>query len=416
MFNTRALSTAQNSLLNTIGSIFYCMCQWLITLIVVRFSSNYENAGILQLVISITNIFYVISCFNLRTYQISDLHNECSASEYLGLRLITCLVSVFLCVAYSIVFGYKDELLICIIIYVLFKQVESLSDYFQAVQQIHSNLRYTCYSFVVRGVVSVLAFGLVLKLTDSVAMAITAMSVSTFLIVLAFDYPVTNKFEKIYVTFNLKKSFSLLLKCLPSVLSTVVFVCIVTIPRQYLEKHLGANIFGAYATIATPIVFVQLLSTSIFTPLLSDIANLVDQQKKKELSILLIKILICLVGFTLIVLLAGKLIGTWCYCLIYGQSIREYCYLMYPIIVSAGLYAFAWLLMNTLIVMRRMISVFFCSTVALAISILTMKSFVESLYINGLTISIIAGYLLFIVLSMMVVFFGLEKKVANESN
>ena len=86
------LSIFENMIWNTIGSFTYLVCQWLLTLIVVRISSDMENAGNLALAISITNIFFSLANFNVRPYLVSDLKNKyihgmyCH-SEFLGQKV-----------------------------------------------------------------------------------------------------------------------------------------------------------------------------------------------------------------------------------------------------------------------------------------------------------------------------------------
>ena len=45
----RELSLKANVLWNSIGSMFYLGCQWLITVLVVRLSSGFDAAGLLSL-------------------------------------------------------------------------------------------------------------------------------------------------------------------------------------------------------------------------------------------------------------------------------------------------------------------------------------------------------------------------------
>ena len=58
MKKIKKLTVFENLIWNTIGSFTYLICQWLLTLIVVRASTGFENAGNLALAISITNIFF----------------------------------------------------------------------------------------------------------------------------------------------------------------------------------------------------------------------------------------------------------------------------------------------------------------------------------------------------------------------
>lgn len=53
----KQLSVKQNMLWNTAGSMVYLVCQWLITVFVVRLSDGYDAAGVLALGMAVSNIF-----------------------------------------------------------------------------------------------------------------------------------------------------------------------------------------------------------------------------------------------------------------------------------------------------------------------------------------------------------------------
>ena len=70
------LSLKSNMIWNSIGSLTYFGCQWLITILVVRMSDSFEAAGTLSLAMSIANIFTPFALFRMRAYQVSDLSGE----------------------------------------------------------------------------------------------------------------------------------------------------------------------------------------------------------------------------------------------------------------------------------------------------------------------------------------------------
>ena len=63
---------------NTFGTFFYFLCQYLLTILVVRLGS-FNDAGIFSIVLSITNVFYCISIYGVRNYQVADIENRFSA-------------------------------------------------------------------------------------------------------------------------------------------------------------------------------------------------------------------------------------------------------------------------------------------------------------------------------------------------
>ena len=80
------LSIKKNMAWNSIGSMFYLGCQWIITILVVRLSSDYTAAGTLALGMAIANIFNPIGYYKIRTLQVSDLSNAYSSCDYIGFR------------------------------------------------------------------------------------------------------------------------------------------------------------------------------------------------------------------------------------------------------------------------------------------------------------------------------------------
>ena len=71
----KKLSIQSSIVWNSVGSIFYLGCQWLITVLVVRLS-GVDEAGVLSLAMSVCNIWYCLSVYGMRNFQISDTENK----------------------------------------------------------------------------------------------------------------------------------------------------------------------------------------------------------------------------------------------------------------------------------------------------------------------------------------------------
>ena len=67
----------------------YLACQWLVTVLVVRLSAGYDDAGLLSLAMSVVGIFGTFANYKMGTYQISDIRRENDLAEYLGFRCLT---------------------------------------------------------------------------------------------------------------------------------------------------------------------------------------------------------------------------------------------------------------------------------------------------------------------------------------
>ena len=81
-------SVQQNMIYNTFGTLVYYFCQWVITVLIVRMS-GLEDAGILNLAMSVTAAPAIVGLFNIRSYQVSDLKGQYSDQVYIKSRLYT---------------------------------------------------------------------------------------------------------------------------------------------------------------------------------------------------------------------------------------------------------------------------------------------------------------------------------------
>ena len=87
---------------NTVGSVFYQGCLWLMTVLVVRLSSDYQNSGCLAFAMSVGNIYTALGTYTVRTFQVADVDDKYSASNYVGFRLITVFGALAICGTYGL--------------------------------------------------------------------------------------------------------------------------------------------------------------------------------------------------------------------------------------------------------------------------------------------------------------------------
>ena len=98
-----------NILWNTSGTVFYQGCLWLMTVLVARMSSDYQNAGMLAFAMSVGNIYTAIGTFTMRTFQVSDIAEKYSSSNYIAFRIFTVGLGFILCAIYGIIVSPSIE-------------------------------------------------------------------------------------------------------------------------------------------------------------------------------------------------------------------------------------------------------------------------------------------------------------------
>ncbi len=346
------LSVKANMLWNSLGSMTYLACQWLITIVVVRLSSGYEDAGLLSLTMSVVGIFGTFANYKMGTYQISDISRENTLGEYMGFRCLTLAGSFVACMAYAWL-TCASYALITVALFYCFKAVGLIIDILHGEDQINRRMDYIGKSFMLQGVLTLAAFTVVYVLTQDLNIAIVAMLVAAIGVLVLFDIPHCHRFTRVIVSLSAKKALFFLRTSLPAVIASVAASAIFTIPKQYLAVVSGDAALGIYASVAAPALVIQMGAQYLYGPLLDIFPRLFFEGDSKGFVKLLGKTVLGIIGVTVVCALILELIGGWALELLFGGSIVPYVYLLQPIILSTAATAFLWFFGDLLITLRH---------------------------------------------------------------
>lgn len=336
-------SVQQNMLFNTVGSLIYYICQWLMTVIIVRIS-GYEDSGILSIAMSVTAAPAIVGMFNIRSYQVSDMNGQYSDKTYIRSRMYTNLLSYIVCTLMVLMNGYNQYKAAVILVFMLFKVTEGFADVYYGIEQKWNRMDYAGISLTIRGIGSIAIFIGVLMITKNLLICILLMSIFSIAVVLLYDRRIVHKQSKEEEQKGLdeegkKEVWSLLLTCLP--LAVVAFLnnLSINIPKIYLEKFFDSEVMGYYSSVASPTVVIQLAATTIFAPLVPLLTLEYNQKNKSSFLAIVRKFALLVLGLSVVVLIGSKLLAHWGLVLLFGKSIEPYVYLFVPIIVISILIA-----------------------------------------------------------------------------
>ena len=386
-----ALSLKQNMLWNSVGSIVYLACQWLLTVVVVRLSTDYSAAGLLSLAMSIGNIFTPFAIYKMRTIQVSDVEHKYSAGQYMGFRFLTVFLAFSGCMVYAAL-TCQPSALLPIALYIAYKAVDIIIDVMHGVDQQHMRMDYIGKSQILRGLLTLVAFTVSMALTSNLELSLCLMIAVTLPAAFFYDRPKAGQFEALVPRFDVGLFVHLLVKCLPAVIAAIMCSAVLTIPRQYLSATFGDECLGIYASVASPVVIVQMGATYLYTPLLGEFSSLFSNKNSKGFIALLVKVSLGIVLIALICELVFALFGEWGLVLLYGESIRSYAFLLQPMIVCTIITAFLWFLSDLLIVQRDFKGNFFGNALSFACTLPATYLFVGHFDMNGVSFAGIAAY------------------------
>ena len=392
------LTLAQNTLFNTAGSCFYLVCQYLITVLAVRLGSV-ESGGVLSLAMSVTNVFFTLSTFGIRTFQVSDYDRKYSYDTYVTTRLMTCGTGFILCAAYSVLnpahTGYEAA---CIIVYMVFRMGEALSDENQALQQSAERMDWVCWSFILRGALLAGPFAAVLAATGDLLKALGAVSLCTMLAVLFFEFPVSRRLTGFRLHFSLRTSLKLLAENWPLMANSLLMAFLVTIPRTRLDALQGSWWMGIYGSVAAPAAIVQSAALWLFTPSLTAFARHFGEKDRDGFFRLHHRILLLLAGVTAAILAGAAVLGRWGLGLLYGDEVAAHSYLLLPTLVTTALIAGEYYLSSLLTVVRDLKTIVISNGAAAALTLAVSDALIGRFGAEGVNMTICASMALNLVI------------------
>lgn len=409
---------AKNVAWNTFGSIFYLACQWLLSVAVVRFSSeadSYVNAGVLSLAMSITGVFFIVALFNVKNFQVTASESEFSDGDFVLHRFLSCALAFVLCVAFTLCMGYDGYTVLAVIAYMLLKAIEGVIDVYHGAAQTVWRLDIAGKSFVMRGIALVVSFCVVLILGGPLPLAIVAMGASSLILALVYDFPSISRLKGIKIRFDRGRIVSLTKICLPMVCYGICSNALFPIAKLLLEVNHGEEMLGYYASVSSIAMLVQALVSFVFSPLINLFNDAVKKNDKSAFYKLLLKLVGLLVGITLVALLASWLLGELALTIVFGESIRQYAHLLYPTIIISCLTAFVWLLGMLLVVLRKIALLCIGSVVGLLVGTVLSFVLIPELDYLGTNLAVIIGFAVisvFYVISL----FGCPIGEASDSN
>ncbi|WP_165054714.1 MULTISPECIES: lipopolysaccharide biosynthesis protein [unclassified Adlercreutzia] len=377
----QALSLRANIVWNTAGNFIYLFCQWLLTYVVVK-SLGFASAGVFSLAMTVANSFSVVATYTMRNFQTSDVEDVFCDRAYINSRILTCSIAFVCCVCFSLVNDYGFYVSACISVYMIFKISEALSDVYQGILQKSMRLDYVGISFVVKGIATLLLFYAAIKLTGSLLFAICALAVCSFLIVLVFDRKHALEFAK-KATPARNATKDLLIACLPIAIYGFLLNVVGQAPRYFIESLLGDQALGFYASVAMPVVIVQVSASFIFSPLVTPLAASVSANEYRRYFAMIAKVLFFIALLAVFAFFAAFTVGNPILVLFFGNEISDYANLLGPLVGCSIATAIVWFLSAVLVIQRDMKSLVLLSAIACAIVIIGCVPAINSWGMNG---------------------------------
>ena len=402
---------AKNMMWNTIGNLVYCICQWVITILTVRLGS-FSAAGYLSLAMSTSSTFSTIAMFSMRNYQVSDIKKEHLNSEYLGSRMITCVIAYALCSVYALKSNSLYQML-CIDAFMLIRIAESWVDVLHGIDQEYNRYDFIGKSYLFRGFATIVFFVLGIVVTSDILFAISICGIGNLMIMLVYDVRKTATLEKLSFSFSKDRILLLLKKCFPIVITSFLLSMIPLLPRTAIQTFVGNENLGVYSSIASPTLIVQVFATYAFNPLIPRIATMFNERRYDEFLNLFHKLLVVFAGFGGLITLGALLLGRLGLTILYGSHILDYYSYFMPLVWCTIFTAYVWILNSIVTSIRKIVPMMLVMVFSFGIDLIFNKKFIEQFSTNGASYIQLLSFIIIVVSLILIVELTVRKKKTN---
>lgn len=397
----KQLTTKQNMLWNSIGCLIYQACQWGITVAVVLFSSDYENSGYLAYAMAIGNIFNPLATYNMRTIQVSDVEDEISPNVYIGFRIVTVCLAFLLMLGYLCLTASSIALVVVSLCWLVFKADEAFCSVYYAMDQKGKRMDYIGISQGVRGALSIAAFSCILFVLNDIYLAILSMSAACIAVTVFYDCRKARLFSSVNPVITFRSALFLGKTYFPAVVTLVCYGAVVSVARQVFEGEYGAEALGIYAAVATPTVLVQVAATYLYNPLLTGISKHWIKKDIRAFAKSVGSVALAIVIVSCAAFVVAGMVGESTLVFIFGETIREYAYLLIPALAATAATTLFAFFFDILICMRCFSGALAGNLSALACAVVLSGFLVKIYYMNGINVAILLSFSIGIIIELI---------------
>ena len=219
---------------NTIGSFISSLLNAIILAFCTRLN-GIEIAGIFSISYASACILNSLGDYGLRIFQATDAERKNSFSEYLVTRLIAQVLMFVVGIIFIFACGYTHEKLAILLLLLVFRAIENISESYQAEFQLNGRLEIGGKSIVFRNVAGLVAFFALDVLTKNIIISMVGLVIANLIVFLLYEFRLINKFAKTNLKVEKSKVINILKACLPLAISTLISMYVINAVKYAID-------------------------------------------------------------------------------------------------------------------------------------------------------------------------------------
>lgn len=367
---------------NSIGSFLQSAISPILLIVITRLN-GVGDSGLFSFAMSLSVVFWAISLWGGRTYQVSDVKKEFSSGDYIVVRFISSLIVAVFSISFCVLSGYdliKTEL---IMVLVSFKILESIADSMYGVLQIHNRLYIVGISLTMKSVFGFMLFTMVDILTKNIVYGALSIFIVNIAVVIFYDIPWMKHVESVGLTKkNIMQAGKIMKKTAEVFVVVFLTMFSLNIPRYFLDKYHYDQI-GYFGIMAMPITLLTLFISFVLQPNVVNLSELLKEKKIKEFTKIVSKIDFITFTLGILFVVSSYLIGVWALNTVFGIDINNFRIDLTIMVIGAVANAFVSIYVNLLIILRRFKGQFYTLLVTNILAVVLSVYLIDRLAMLG---------------------------------
>ena len=391
---------------NLLGNLMFAGSSAIFMMIVSRLSSA-KMADVFSLAYGIAGILVVLGLFQVRTYQGTDVTFKHSFTSYMIARVfsITLMLITLFPYLFLVHFDFSDtSKLAVVVLYVLFRMCEAISDLFQGLFQQHERLDIAGKSMTIRYGASIFILLISLVVLKSLEVSLLILFLVNFVFVWIYDFPKSLSFDKVSfdkstIRLQVKDAFLILKGCIPLFISGFLLAYIFNEPKIAIDKaiqlgKLAEGLQRNYNILFMPVFFMSLFIL-ILRPLTTSLAIQWQRKEYAKFDRTVKQIGIYLLGGGAILTMLAFLIGTPVLSIVFGVDLAGDALTLTILVFSGILYSVGIVLGDILTIFRMQRKLILVYLLMFIVSIAITNPFVMSKGLLGASYSFLFVMLIY---------------------
>ena len=347
--------TRDSYIWNTMSAMLFALQSAIVLLVITR-TNGLDDAGVFSIAYAVGSLMYFIGEYGVRKYQVSDVNEEMSFTDYHSHRVVACVLAVIASAVYTAFYykkgeytGYKAYIVIMVC---LVKTVEAYSEvYFGRYQQV-GRLDVSAKTNLYRTFIGMAAFMIALVITHDMALSMTVWLVAVILAFLTSSLAVMKDFATLEFRFDWKKILKIFYDCFPLFAGFFMLLYASNAPKYAIDACMTDTDQACYNFIFMPVFAIGLFANFIFNPILVDLAHKWEDSEIRGFTKIVVRQIFVILAITLLAIGVALTIGCPVLGIMYNADLSPYRIDLAILMIGGGMLALVNFFAVVITVMR----------------------------------------------------------------